>query len=152
VVEYRFYNHAEYRTLSPDQKNELWLKRKNRGGNYNGPVNVSGYDPKGPVGMAVKTVYVGMAYDVPGSGRVVILIVNQAINLPHLPHNLLNPMQMRLNDVVVNETPKFQCVNPINLSHTITVRGENVKDENHSLGFARCGVLFYNKKAHTRRI
>jgi hypothetical protein len=71
-------------------------------------VNVSGYDPKGPVDMALKTVSVGMAYDVPGSGRVVIIIVHQAIDLPHLPHNLLNPMQMRLNDVVVNETPKFQ--------------------------------------------
>jgi hypothetical protein len=32
VVEDRFYNHAEYRTLSPDQKRELRLKRKHRGG------------------------------------------------------------------------------------------------------------------------
>jgi hypothetical protein len=39
------------------------------------PVNVSGYDSKGPVDMALKTVSAGMAYDVPGSGRVVILIV-----------------------------------------------------------------------------
>jgi hypothetical protein len=79
--------------------------------------------------VALKTVSSGMAYDVLGSGRVVIIIVHQAINLPHLPHNLLNPMQMRLNDVVVNETPKFQCANPTNLSHTITVKGENMKDE-----------------------
>jgi hypothetical protein len=79
--------------------------------------------------MALKNVSAGMAYDVPGSGRVVILIVHQAINLPHLPHNLLNPMQMRLNDVVVNETPKFQFANPTNLSHTITVKGENMNDE-----------------------
>jgi hypothetical protein len=129
VVEYRFYNHAEYRTLSPDQKNELRLERKHRRGNDNGPVNVSGYDPKGPVGMALKTVSARMAYNVPGSGRVVLLIVNQAINLPYFPHNLLNPMQMRLSDVVVNETPKFQCFNPINLYHTITVRVENVDDE-----------------------
>jgi hypothetical protein len=93
------------------------------------PVNVSGYDPKGPVAMDVKTVSSGMAYDVPGSGRVVILIVHQATNPPHLPHNLLNPMQMRLNDVVVNRTPKFQCANPTNLSHTITVEGENMNDE-----------------------
>jgi hypothetical protein len=92
-------------------------------------VNVSGYDPKGPVAMALKKVSSGMAYDVPGSGRVVILIVHQAINLPHLPHNLLNPMQMRLNDVVVNETPKFQCANPTHLYHTITVKGENINDE-----------------------
>jgi hypothetical protein len=93
------------------------------------PVNVSGYDPKGPMAMALKTVSAGMAYDVPGNGRVVILIVHQEINLPHLPHNLLNPMQMRLNDVVVNETPKFQCANPTNISHTITVKGENMNDE-----------------------
>jgi hypothetical protein len=59
----------------------------------------------------------------------VILIVHQAIKLPYLPHNLLNPIQMRLNDVVVNETPKFQCASPTNLSHTITVKGEDLNDE-----------------------
>jgi hypothetical protein len=75
--------------------------------------------------MDLKTVSAGMTYDVPGSGKVLILIVHQAINFPHLPHNLLNPMQMMLNDVVVNETPKFQCSNPTNLSHTITVKGED---------------------------
>jgi hypothetical protein len=35
VVEDRFYNHGEYRTLSSDQKNELRLKRKHRGGDDN---------------------------------------------------------------------------------------------------------------------
>jgi hypothetical protein len=79
--------------------------------------------------MALKKMSAVMAYYVAGSGRVVILIVNQAINLPHLPHNLINPMQMRLNDVVVNETPKLQCVNPTNLYHTITVKGDNMNDE-----------------------
>jgi hypothetical protein len=36
VVEDRFYNHVKYRTFSPDQKNELHPKRKNRGGDDNG--------------------------------------------------------------------------------------------------------------------
>jgi hypothetical protein len=36
VVDDRFYNDAEYRTLSPDQKNKLRLKRKHRGGDDNG--------------------------------------------------------------------------------------------------------------------
>jgi hypothetical protein len=93
------------------------------------PVNISGYDPKGPMAMVLKTVSAGMAYDLPGSGKVVILIVHQAINLTQLPHNLLNPMQTRLHDVVVNETPNFQCTNPTNLSHTITVKGEDLNDE-----------------------
>jgi hypothetical protein len=35
MVEDRFYNHAKYRTLSSDQKNELRLKRKHRGGDDN---------------------------------------------------------------------------------------------------------------------
>jgi hypothetical protein len=29
------------------------------------PVNVSGYEPKGPLAMSLKTVSAGMAYDVP---------------------------------------------------------------------------------------
>jgi hypothetical protein len=97
--------------------------------NFERPVNVSGYDPKGTVAMTLKMMSAGMAYNVPGSGRVVILIVHQAINLPHFPHNLLNPMQIRLTYVVVNETPKLQCANPTNLCHTITVKGENMNDE-----------------------
>jgi hypothetical protein len=37
-------------------------------------------------------------------------------------------MQMRLHAVVVNETLKFQCLEPTDLSHTITVRGNYVDD------------------------
>jgi hypothetical protein len=35
---------------------------------------------------------------------------------------------MRLHEVVVNETPKFQCLKPTNLSHSISVIGDNVDD------------------------
>jgi hypothetical protein len=35
---------------------------------------------------------------------------------------------MRLHDVVVNETPKFQSLEPMSLSHTISVRGYEVDD------------------------
>jgi hypothetical protein len=70
-----------------------------------------------------------MAYSVVGIGRVVILIVHQAINLPHFPHNLINPIQMRMNDVAVNETPKFQCTIPTNIYHTIKVKGDDLNDE-----------------------
>jgi hypothetical protein len=37
-------------------------------------------------------------------------------------------MQMRLHDVVVNKTPKFQSLNTTNLSQYIIVRGYNVDD------------------------
>jgi hypothetical protein len=45
-----------------------------------------------------------------------------------LSHNLLSTMQIRLHDVIVNETPKFQSLNPTKLSHSISVRGDNVED------------------------
>jgi hypothetical protein len=35
---------------------------------------------------------------------------------------------MRLHDVVVNETPKFQCLKPTYLSHSISMRGDDVED------------------------
>jgi hypothetical protein len=37
-------------------------------------------------------------------------------------------MQLRLRDVIVNETPKFQYLNLTNLSHFISLRGEHVDD------------------------
>jgi hypothetical protein len=43
-------------------------------------------------------------------------------------HNLLSTMQMRLHDVIVNETPKLKSLNPTNLSHSISVRCDNVVD------------------------
>jgi hypothetical protein len=45
-----------------------------------------------------------------------------------LNHNLLITMQLRLHDVIVNETPKFQSLNLTKLSHSISVRGENMDD------------------------
>jgi hypothetical protein len=79
--------------------------------------------------MALKMMSAGMAYNVPGSGRVVIIILHQEINLSHFPNNLLKPMQIRLKDVVVDETPTFQYSDPTNLSHTITIKRENMNDK-----------------------
>jgi hypothetical protein len=58
----------------------------------------------------------------------VVLIVHQSIFSPTLSHNLLSTIQIRLHDVVVNETQKFQCLKPANLSHSIIVRGDNMED------------------------
>ena len=38
-------------------------------------------------------------------GEVHILEVHQAIEIPHLHHNLLCPMQLRVNYAEVNERP-----------------------------------------------
>jgi hypothetical protein len=41
---------------------------------------------------------------------------------------LLSTIQLRLHDIIVNKTPNFQSLNLTNLSHCISVRGDNVDD------------------------
>ncbi len=59
-------------------------------------------------------------YD-PQTGRMLHLIINQAIYIPHLDHHLLCPMQCRVNDVIVNDLPKFLAANPPNQMHALTI-------------------------------
>jgi hypothetical protein len=56
------------------------------------------------------------------------LIVHQSIFSPTLNQNLLSTMQLRLHDIIVNKTPKFQSLNLTKLSHSISVRGDNVDE------------------------
>jgi hypothetical protein len=88
---------------------------------------VTGWDPEVET-HSLRIVSAAMGYKIPRSGKTVLLIVHQIILSPTLNHNLLRTMHMRLHDVIVNETPKFQSLNPTNLSHSISVRGDNVDD------------------------
>jgi hypothetical protein len=187
----RFFEKHEYHTLTPEQKNNLRLKRLKRGYVGNGQkfkdskrhakcsqssiikklqcnldshadacvvgkealifndfdreVTVSGYDPNAETN-SLRTVSSALGYVIPETGNNVSLIVQQAISLPTLDHNLLSTMQMRLNDVVVNETPKFQSLEPTSLLHTISVRGDDVDDvlviPLHLFGVVSCFPTF----------
>jgi hypothetical protein len=67
---------------------------------------VGGYDAS----LGTKTyatVSRALAYDDPMAGKVYHLVINQAIHIPHLDHHLLCPMQCQVNDVIVNDPPKF---------------------------------------------
>jgi hypothetical protein len=73
---------------------------------YDRPVIVEGYDPS----LGTKTyatVSGALAYDDSMTGKVYHLVIDQAIHIPHLDHHLLCSMQCRVNDVVVDNTPKF---------------------------------------------
>ncbi len=73
---------------------------------YNRPVSVVGYDPN--LGSRTyKTVSGVVAYDEPATGSVYHLVTNQAIQIPHLDHHLLCPMQCRVNDVIVKTFQNF---------------------------------------------
>jgi hypothetical protein len=83
---------------------------------YDRPVSVVGYDES----LVCKT-YLTMsgvvAYNDPQTGRTLHLIINQAIHIPHLDHHFLCPMQCCVNDVIVNNLPKFLAADPTDQTH-----------------------------------
>jgi hypothetical protein len=91
---------------------------------WNRPVVVSSYDPAGRL-KTLTTVSAAVEYTLPNNVRTVCLTMHQFIHLPTLQHNLLCPMQMRLNGVAVNETPRFQCETPDEFSHSVVVSNVN---------------------------
>jgi hypothetical protein len=90
-------------------------------------VTVNGWDPEGATTL-LQIVSAALGYTIPETGKTVLLIAHQSIFSLILNHNLMSSMQMRLHDVVVNVTPKFQCLEPTELSHTISVRGDYVEE------------------------
>ncbi len=85
------------------------------------PVRIQGYDPSLGT-IQYNTVSGVLAYDHPNSGETYHLVVNQVIHIPHLDHHLLCPMQCRVNDVTVNETPKFLAQDLTEHMHALTVQ------------------------------
>jgi hypothetical protein len=74
---------------------------------FDRPVNITGFDPSCGTVEEVQTVSAALAYDDLTSGVVRILIIHQAILFGPTDHNLLCPMQLRMNDVRVEEIPNF---------------------------------------------
>ena len=88
---------------------------------YNRPIKVSGYNPKGPVAKDLRTVAAALVYDDTVAGQTGILIVNQAIYIHDLKHNLLSTMQLRLNVVQVNDVPRFLTEQPTEHTHLLVI-------------------------------
>ena len=68
----------------------------------------------------MKTISSPLAYDDQATGKMTILVVHQVIHVPTMASNLLCPMQVQMNDVKVDETPKFLTKNPADMMHTIS--------------------------------
>ena len=76
----------------------------------------------------LRTVSAALAYDDALTGESVILVVHQAIHIPDLSHNLLSTMQLRLNDVIVNDVPRFLTDKPTQLTHTLVIPTDDFDD------------------------
>ena len=87
---------------------------------WNRPVNVSGWNPKDGERLC-QTISGAVAYDHPQTGQLYLFIFHQCIHVDHLDHHLMCPMQCRMNDVEINETPKFLVKHPTDSSHAIVV-------------------------------
>jgi hypothetical protein len=48
---------------------------------------------------------IAVAYDDPNTQSTFILIFNQVLSVPDLDHNLISPFQLRVNSIIINETP-----------------------------------------------
>jgi hypothetical protein len=105
AVDDRFFEKHEYHDLTPEQNNTLRLKRLKRFNDFDREVTVTGWDTEGET-KSLRFFLAALGYTNPDTGKTVVLIIHQSIFSPTLSQNLLSTMQMRLHDVVVNETPK----------------------------------------------
>ena len=70
-----------------------------------------------------------------------MLIVHQAISVTMMSNNLLCPMQIRMNDVELNDTPKFLTDNHTSKTHAIS--GLDQDSREHIIPFTLCSVTSY---------
>ena len=89
-------------------------------------MSVTGYNQK-ITHTDARTVSAAIAYDTT-FGETIILVIHQEIHISGLKHNLLCPMQMRLNDVKISELPKFLAKRPTDKIHAITIPETNDAD------------------------
>ena len=88
-------------------------------------VEVFSYDPN--LGSTTRNVVSGcFALDDPDTGSVILLIVHQGLHIPHLEYSLIPPFQLRENDVIVNDRPKFQTKNPTENDHAVIVTRDDL--------------------------
>ena len=81
-------------------------------------MNVFGYYLKAGLRHAC-TVNAAIAHSEPETGKVVILLVNQAIEMKGFNHHLLCLMQCCMNGVLIDEVPKFLTPLPSKITNAI---------------------------------
>ncbi len=72
----------------------------------------------------VPIVSAAVAYDDHNTGETILLKIHQALLIDDMDTNLLCPMQLRMNDVRVDEVPKFLAENPDDQSHALSFPNE----------------------------
>jgi hypothetical protein len=81
----------------------------------------------------VPVVTAAIAYDDPTTGEVFVLVIHQALHFPEMKNCLLSPMQLRLNDIEINERPKFLTDKPTTKDHAIVATDLTIPLDLHGI-------------------
>ena len=110
-------------------------------GDYEQPVNVVGWNPESQ-SQEFKTVSAAVMYIHPQTMQRYILVFHQAIHHPDLKHHLICPMQLRVNGVKVNETPKHLEENATEATFALQATAKDLEEE-LTIPFNLQGVTAY---------
>jgi hypothetical protein len=90
---------------------------------YGQVAQVSGFAESMTPLQDIPIVKAALAYDMPETGEVIVLIINQALYFGDALSNvLLNPNQLQLNNITVDYVPKHLSTK---LTHSIIINEEN---------------------------
>ena len=89
-------------------------------------VRVNGFKPA----LGSKTVDVvdaAIIYECEFTGKVLIMIFRNGMNLKEMKHNMISPFTMRLTGLELNEQPKFMIINPTTKHHLVYFKENDIR-------------------------
>ena len=89
--------------------------------------NIQPFDPSIGTASKIPIVDGAVAYECPYTGEIYVLIVSNALHIPHLQNNIITPFVMRAVGVTLNETPKIHSKDPIIDDHCITFEDSDLR-------------------------
>jgi len=99
----------------------------------------------------VKITTAAIAYDDPEAWHTYVLFYHHALYIPTMQRHLLNPNQMRANDVIVNETPLVLLPYDLRNKHSHSIVATTKLHEELHIPLEMEGVTsFFSTRAPTR--
>jgi hypothetical protein len=97
-------------------KNALFVHVSNK------KVNATEFDPTLGKVKDLDLLSAALSYDCPDTGETVILMAHQAVHVPTMTNDLLCPTQMRVNEIGIQECPKFLTQQHLDdITHTLSI-------------------------------
>ena len=89
---------------------------------------MSGYDLTQVSDNKLEIVNAAITVDDVDTGESHVVLINQAVHVPTMEHNLLCPMRMRMHGAIVNDTPNFLLCTPTNNDHCVLLRNGTLNE------------------------